>query len=117
MRIKYRKGVVSDCGLYYLHNGAKYWHTPSQHDYIVVTFHSIMSIFDIYNKFRAYKGSVDHFKETKGMMEQAKKLLVVNPEHYYRVNIENTIRQYEENIISQQKKINNYSRIFWLLYN
>ena len=91
-------------------------HEPSQ-DYIVITVHSIMRRFDIYNKFRAYMGSVDHLKGTKGMMEQAKKLLVVNPNHHYRHNIESTIRQYKEQIIEQQKKINNYRKIFRLLYN
>ena len=117
MKIKYRKGVVSDCGLYYIHNGTKYWYTPNQHDYIVITLHSILSRFDVYNKFRAYKGVVDHFKGTKGMMAQAKKLLIINPNHYYRHNIETTITQYEQSIIEQQKKIDGYSKVFRLLYN
>jgi len=117
MKIKYRKGVVSDCGLYYIHKDSKYWYTPNQHDYIVITFHSIMRKFDFYNEFRAYMGSVDHLKNTKGMMEQAKKLLVVNPNHYYRNNIEDTIKNYEKNIKEQHNKINNYSKIFRLFYN
>lgn len=117
MKIKYRKGVVSECGLYYIHNGTKYWYTPSQHDYIVITLHSIMRRFHIYNEFRAYKGSVDHFKGTKGMLATTEKLLIINPNHHYRFNIETTIRQYEESIKEQQIKLNNYSKIFRLLYN
>jgi len=117
MKIKYRKGIVSDCGLYYHYKNNIMWrHEPSQ-DYIVITVHSIMRRFDIYNKFRAYMGSVDHFKETKGMLNQAKKLLIINPNHHYRDNIETTIYQYEENIKEQQKEVDNYSKIFKLLYN
>jgi len=117
MKIKYKKGVVSDCGLYYIHNGTNYWYTPDQHDYIVITFHSIMRRFNIYNEFRAYMGSVDHLKGTKGMLAQTEKLLIINPKHHYILNIETTIRQYKEQIIEQQKKINNYRKIFRLLYN
>ena len=117
MKIKYRKGVVSDCGLFSKRNNTKYWYTPSQHDYIIITFHTIMRRFDIYNKFRAYMESVYHFKGSKGMMAQSRKLLVTNPKHHYRFNIETTISQYEKNIIEQQKKIDNYSKIFRLLYN
>lgn len=117
MKIKYRKGVVSDCGLYYSHNGAKYWYTPSQHDYIVISFHSIMRRFDVYNRFRAYIASVNHLKGLKGMLAQAENLLIINPNHYYRLNIIITIRNYEENIVEQEKKINNYSKIFRVLYS
>ena len=117
MKIKYRKGVVSDCGLYYIRNSTKHWYTPKQHDYIVITWHTIMRRSDIYNKFIAYMAIVDHFKGTKGMLTQTKKLLIINPNHHYRSNIETTITQYEANIIEQQKKINNYSKIFRLLYN
>ena len=117
MKIKYRKGVVSDCGLFSKRNNTKYWYTPSQHDYITITFHTIMRRFNIYNKFRAYIVSVDHLTETKGMLAQAEKLLVINKKHHYRFNIETTISQYEKNIIEQQKKIDNYSKIFRLLCN
>jgi len=117
MKIKYRKGVVSDCGLYLHAKGEKYWYTPSQHDYITITFHTIMRRFNIYNKFRAYMVSVDHFKGTKGMLAQAEKLLVINKKHHYRFNIETTISNYKKNITEQQKNINNYSKIFRLLYN
>jgi hypothetical protein len=54
MKIKYKKGTVSNCKLYYVHNGDKYWYTPRQHDYIEITLHSIIKRFNIYNEFRAY---------------------------------------------------------------
>ena len=51
------------------------------------------------------------------MLAQTEKLLIINPNHHYRRNIEATINQYKENIKEQHKKINNSNKIFRLLYN
>ena len=53
------------------------------------------SVKDLYRKHLRTKDRHIYVLETKGMMEQLKRLLTVNPNHYYKANILSTISNYE----------------------
>jgi len=111
--------MISDCGNCWVnHNSNK--HFIAGNNYISATFYRIIYFItksDKYNKsfyhkinfhwkIEAYIGTIKFINEQKGLKRQLEKLKETNPNHYYIININNSIKQHEESILMGINKLN-----------